>query len=184
MTVARPGPAADLSRRQFLRVGFLGSVALSTLSTAALLTGCSSVPAAQGFQVLRETDLKVLRALIPVVLAGELPAGSAAKAATEETLLAADKLLQGTSLAGQKQLAQLFDLMHMPLTRYTVVGLSDDWSEAAPTDIAAFLEHWRRSRFDTLRAGYAGLTQLINMVWYLQPRSWVAINYMPPRVVV
>lgn len=176
-------PAAALSRRQFLRIGLFGSMALSTISATALLTGCSRLTAAQGFQVLRDSDLKVLRAVVPVVLAGELPQDRTASAAVEETLHTFDAFLRGTSLTAQKQFGQLLDLLHMPVTRYTIAGLSSDWGEAAPAEIATFLEHWRRSRFDTLRAGYSGLTQAVNMMWYLQPRSWAAINYLPPRVV-
>lgn len=174
---------AGASRRQFLRVGALGSLVLSTLSLTALLTGCSSAPMAPGCKVLRETDLAILRALAPVILAGELPAGVEAKAAIEETLLTLDAFLASTSGPGQKQLGQLFDLMHMPATRYTVVGLSDAWEEASVADLTAFLEHWRNSRFETLRAGYVALTQMLNMMWYLQPRSWAAIDYAPPMVV-
>jgi hypothetical protein len=173
----------DVSRRQILRLGFFGSLALSTISATALLTGCSKVPVASGFRVLRESDLKVLRALVPVALAGEIPAGEEGKAALQETLHTLDNFLAHTSLVGQKQLGQLFDLMHMPATRYTMVGLSDDWDEASAADIAAFLEHWRASRFETLRMGYMALTGMLNMMWYLQPRAWAAINYVPPRVV-
>jgi hypothetical protein len=174
----------NMSRRNFLRVGFLGTVALSTLSAAALLTGCSTSPVVSGFRLLRESDLKVLRALLPVVLAGELPEGEAKVAAVEETLHTLDGVLYGTSVAGHKQVGQLFDLLSMPATRYTVVGLSSDWGKASATDIAAFLESWQHSSFQMLRAGYLGLTQMINMSWYLQPRSWAAINYAPPRVVI
>lgn len=175
--------AGGLSRRQFLRVGVAGSLALSTISATALLTGCSSPAVANGYQLLRDNELKVLRALIPVVLAGELPEGEARSEAIEETLHTLDNVLSGASVSGQKQLAQLFDLMSMPVTRFAVVGLSDDWDEAKPADIAAFLEHWRGSRFETLRAGYVALTQMLNMMWYLQPRSWAAIGYIPPHVV-
>lgn len=178
-----PSAAADgLTRRQFLRVGAAGSLALAAVSSTALLTGCSSPTVATGYRLLRDNDLKVLRALIPVVLAGELPEGEGRNAAVEETLHTLDSFLSGTSVASQKQLAQLFDLMSMPLTRYAVVGLSDDWDKASPADIASFLEHWRASRFELLRAGYVALTQTLNMMWYLQPRAWAAIGYVPPRV--
>jgi len=43
-----------------------------------------------------------------------------------------DAFLATTSRPGQKQLLQLFDLLSMPLTRYTVAGLSEDWPEARP----------------------------------------------------
>lgn len=174
--------AGGLSRRQFLRVGAMGGLALSTVSATALLTGCSSAPRAQGYAVLRESDLEILRALAPVVLAGELPAGEPGKAAVEDTLRTLDAFLARTSTAGNKQLGQLFDLLHMPATRYMVAGLSRPWPEASAADIAAFLEHWRNSRFELLRAGYGGLTQALNMMWYMQPRAWAAIGYEPPHV--
>lgn len=172
----------DASRRQFLKVGVFGAIALSTVSATALLSGCSTLPAARGFRLLRESDLKVLRALVPVVLAGALPDGEAGKTALEDTLHTLDNFLFGTSRAGHKQVGQLFDLLAMPATRYTVVGLSQDWDKSSPADINAFLDKWRQSRFQMLRAGYMGLTQMINMTWYLQPRSWAAIGYVPPRV--
>lgn len=160
----------------------MGSMALATVSTTALLTGCASAPLASGFKVLRDTDVVILRALTNVVLEGELPTGADRAAAIDDTVKTLDGFLTGTSVAGQKQLLQLFDLMHMPATRYTVVGLSSPWDEAAPADIAQFLAHWRNSRFETLRAGYTGLTQALNMMWYMQPRSWAALGYEPPHV--
>lgn len=172
----------DASRRQFLKVGFFGALALSTISTAALLSGCSTPPAASGFRLLRDSDLKVLRVLVPVLLAGELPDGEAGRIALEDTLHTLDNFLFGTSRAGHKQIGQLFDLLSMPATRYTVVGLSNDWEKSSPEEIRAFLDKWSKSRLQMLRAGYMGLTQMINMIWYLQPRSWAAIGYVPPRV--
>lgn len=176
----RPG---GVSRRQFLRIGVMGGIALSTVSATALLTGCASAPLAPGFSVLRGTDLVTLRAVAGVVLSAELPADAPARAAAlDETLKTLDTFLSGTSVAGQKQLLQLLDLMHMPATRYAVAGVSQPWDEASPDSIGKFLEHWRNSRFETLRAGYNGLTQALNMMWYLQPRAWAAIGYEPPHV--
>ncbi len=174
---------APLSRRQFLRVGVLGGLTLSAISTTALLTGCSSPPASSSFHLLRENDLKILRALLPVVLAGELPKGGEGTAAVEETLRTIDGVLFRSSLAGHKQNKQLFDLLQMPFTRYTLAGVSRDWAAASPEDIEQFLLRWQGSRVPMFRGAYLALTQLINMCWYLQPRSWAAINYIPPRVV-
>lgn len=182
MSIPAIGQPDDVSRRQFLRVGFMGALALSAISATALLTGCSSPPPAKGFRLFRESDLKVLRALLPVVLAGALPEGDSAKAAVEETIHTLDGFIFGTSRAGHKQIGQLFDLLSMPATRYTVVGLSDDWDKSSAKDISAFLGRWQTSRFHLLQAGYLGLTQMITMSWYLQPRSWAAINYVPPSV--
>lgn len=184
MTASSTDRPGGVSRRQFLRVGVMGSIALSTVSATALLTGCASAPLAPGFTVLRGSDLVTLRAVAGVVLSAELPAdGPASAIALEQTLKTLDAFLSGTSVAGQKQLLQLLDLMHMPATRYAVAGLSQPWEEASADDIGKFLEHWRSSRFETLRAGYNGLTQALNMMWYLQPRSFAAIGYEPPHVI-
>ena len=173
----------DTSRRQFLKLGFFGALALSTISATALLSGCSSPPAAQGFRLLRENDLTILRALLPVALAGELPADATDRAAAcDETLHTLDELIFCSSRAAHKQVAQLFDLLSLPVTRYTVAGLSDAWDKASPAAITQFLEKWRHSRWQTLRAGYLALTQIINMAWYFQPRSWAAIGYEPLHV--
>ena len=174
----------DPGRRDFLRTGFWGAVALSTLSTAALLSGCSSSPLQNGLQLFRQSDVKVLRALVPVVMAGEL-SGTAAQRAGEvdEAIAALDRFLFATSAAGRKQIHQLFDLLSFPLTRFTLAGLHRDWEQASPAEVEAFLVRWRDSRLQMLRGGYIALTQLINMVWYMQPRTWPAINYVPPRVV-
>jgi hypothetical protein len=174
----------NTSRRQFLKLGFFGALALPTISATALLSGCSTPPAAQGFRLLRENDLTVLRALLPVVLAGELPADAADMAtAREETLHTLDDLLFCSSRATHKQVGQLFDLLSMPVTRYTVAGLSDAWDKTSPEAITQFLEKWRHSRLQTLRAGYLALMQIINMAWYFQPRSWATIGYEPLHVV-
>lgn len=179
-----PASAQVFSRRQFIRTGLLGVAALSLVSSAAVLTGCSSPPAARGFRLLRETDLKVLRALLPVALAGALPTDKTVAAAIEETLHTLDSFLFATSPGVHKQLAQLFDLLSMPATRYTVVGLRQDWDKASAAEIHAFMQRWSKSRIQMLRAAHVGLTQMISMSWYLQPRSWAAIGYVAPRAVV
>jgi hypothetical protein len=178
-----PEREGGVTRRQFLRVGAMGALALSTVSLTALLSGCASSPRPQGFKVLRESDLAILRALAPVVLAGQLPAGEARPAALDDLLRTLDEFLAGSSAATQTQLGQLFDLLHMPVTRYAVAGLSSPWEEADRAALEKFLAHWRNSRFEMLRAGYGALTQMLNMMWYFLPQSWAAIGYVPPHVV-
>lgn len=170
-------------RRDFLRVGVLGAMALSTVSVSAMLTGCASAPPASGLRVLRESDLVLLRALMPVVLEGTFPTDDSREKVLNDSLQLLDSLLAGSSNAGQQQVRQLFDLMTFAPTRRLVVGLEQDWAQAVPADINAFLNSWRNSRIGMLRAGYLALTQMLTMNWYLQPRSWAAINYVPPRVV-
>ncbi|MDP2229269.1 MAG: hypothetical protein Q8J78_17530, partial [Moraxellaceae bacterium] len=100
----------------------------------------------------------------------------------EATIRSLDAFLVTTSVPGQKQILQLFDLLSMPLTRYSVVGLAQDWGKSSAEEIEAFLDAWSKSRFELLRGGYLALSQLIGMSWYMQPESWVAIGYQPPLV--
>lgn len=175
-------PSINVGRRDFLRTGLFGAMALSTVSFSALLSGCASAPPAPGLRVLREGDMVVLRALMPVVLDGALPADASRERAVNETLQVLDGLLEASSRAGQQQVRQLFDLMTFAPTRRLVAGLQRDWAEASAAEVNDFLNGWRNSRVGMLRAGYLALTQMLTMSWYLQPRSWAAINYVPPRV--
>lgn len=176
--------AFDENRRQFLRTGVFGALALSTVSTTALLTGCSASPAAKGLQVFRDSDVKVLTALIPAVMKGALPADGTKAVRIAEAIHSLDDFLSAAALASQKQILQLFDLLSFPLTRYTVAGLSSRWEESTEADVEAFLQRWSESRIGLLRGGLLALSQLISMGWYLQPSSWAAIGYQPPHVVV
>lgn len=177
-------PPANTGRRDFLRTGFWGAITLSTISfSSAALTGCASAPPATGLRVLRESDLVVLRALMPVVLDGALPVDDTREKVLSESLRLLDGLLEASSRAGQQQVRQLFDLLTFAPTRRVVAGLEHDWSRASSAEVGAFLDSWRGSRVSLLRSGYLALTQMITMNWYMQPRSWAAINYVPPRVV-
>lgn len=169
------------SRRHFLKVGTMGAIALSTVSVTAVLTGCASQPVATGFRLFRESDLEVLRAMLPVVLAGRLKADDVD--AREKALHRMDEFLYGTSQAGHKQIHQLFDLLSMPVTRYTVVRIASPWSEASAEDINGFLTRWMNSRFALLRGAALALPQMISMAWYQAPETWASIGYVPPAVV-
>jgi hypothetical protein len=50
-------PSMSMGRRDFLRTGLFGAMALSTVSFSACLTGCASAPPAAGLRVLRDSDL-------------------------------------------------------------------------------------------------------------------------------
>lgn len=172
--------AADPGRRQFLKLGLWSGLALATVSTTAMLSGCSSPPSAASYRLLREGDLVLFRALIPAVLAGALPTGPAQAKAVDDTLHSLDQLLFYSSRASHKQLQQLFDLLTFPATRIIVAGVRHDWAAVTPDDVEAFLQRWKTSGVGMLRAGYKGLCQMIEMAWYLQPQSWPAIGYAPP----
>ncbi len=178
-------PAAlALSRRNFLKAGSFGSVLLATGSATALLTGCASPQPAAGHAFLREQDIRVVRALIPVVLAGALPTGADAAAAIDKVLKSLDSFIGTTSPGAMAPLYQLFDLLSMAPARIAICRLWDDWPDASAEDLDAFLLRWRGSSIGMFRAGYAGLVKIITSAWYLLPESWPTTGYQAPVRIV
>lgn len=172
--------AAALSRRQLLKTGAMGGMLLATGSATALLTGCAQAQPASGFSFLRDAEIKVLRAIIPTVLAGTLPEGKAAAPAVDKTLRSLDQLLAQSSVAVGDQTHQLFALLSMAPTRIALAGVWSDWPDASPVDIEVFLLRWRDSRLGLLRGAYLGLCKIIHVAWYLLPESYAAVGYSAP----
>lgn len=154
-----------LSRRRFLQVGLAG---VAVLAVARLLEK-------------PRPNASLVGALVPVVLAGSLPGTSPQReAATREVVEAFDRAVSGLAPAIQDEIDQLFGLLRFAPARFAFTGIRVPLEEAAPAQIAAFLERWRSSRFDLLRAGYQALTQLILAAWYGNAASWPAIGYPGP----
>lgn len=167
-------------RRDFLRAGFLGSAVLATISSTALLTGCSQIPQ-KGLRLLRPADVQLLRALIPVVMGGALPQEREARSKMLDTLVGGlDAAVFSTSVSGRKQFLQLFDLLTFAPTRFLLAGMKSDWAESSAQEVDAFLQKWQYSSVGLFNAGYNGLVQAIKMQWYVQPESWAAIGYVKP----
>ena len=158
------------TRREFLKTGLAGGLLLN-------VAGCTR-PSADGGKT------RILTALVPVMLAGALPAQSElARKQTAETVAGVDRAIAGLGLAAQKEIGELFDLLAFPPTRVLAAGLWSSWEDATPQALHGFLESWRNSRFDLLKSGYAALHDLILGAWYARPDTWEAIGYPgPPKV--
>ncbi|MFL9814135.1 twin-arginine translocation pathway signal protein [Stutzerimonas sp. VN223-3] len=172
--------ALPLSRRGLLKVGLFGSATLAGAGLLGSLSGCSGERAASGFVLLRDSDLPMLRRLIPVVLknaAADMPA------AVQGTLASLDQGLAHLSPALSHQVLQLFDLLSLPFTRGPVTGIWGGWEQAPSEDIHAFLQRWENSSLTLLRQGHASLLQMILMAWYGRPESWGHCGYPGPPVV-
>lgn len=157
------------TRRQFLKAGLGGGLLLN-------VAGCTRPSEGGGRS-------RVLTALIPVFLAGALPAGEGSDRLVARTVEGIDKAISGLSLATQKEIGELFDLLAFAPTRMLVAGIWSPWPEASPEAIGAFIERWRFSRFGLLNSGYAALHDLIFGAWYGRPDTWPAIGYPgPPEV--
>lgn len=172
---------AGLSRRQVLKVGLLGGLLLGGAGLAVSLGRPADDPAG-GYARLRSADLEVLGALVPVILAGAVPA-ERMPAALAGTLRGIDDSLTRLSPAMLGLTVQLLDVLALPLTRGPLTGIWGAWSEATPADLGRFLDRWRDSRLALLQRGHASLLQLVLMSWYGRPESWAHCGYPGPPAI-
>lgn len=169
-----------LDRRAVLKLGLGASALLAVAGLGASLGGCSKAAPANGFAVLRDSDLPFLHALIPVLLAGST---SAMPAAVEQTLQGLDNSLGHLSPPMLKLTQQLFDVLTLPVTRGPLTGVWGSWQQASPQQIEAFLHRWQGSSLNLLRQGHASLLQLVMMAWYGRPQAWAHCGYPGPPTV-
>ncbi len=177
MTTSLP-PSPTLSRRGLLKFSLGASAFLATAGLGASLSGCSAQTPASGFITLRQGDLPILYAVIPVILAG-----TAAPNTREALLHRLDTKLASLSPAMLKLTRQLFDVLALPVTRGPLTGIWGSWENASSEQIEAFLRRWENSSLNLLRMGHASLLQLLQMAWYEMPESWAHCGYPgPPKV--
>jgi hypothetical protein len=174
--------ALPLSRRGLLKVGLFGSTILASAGLLGSLSGCSSEGAANGFALLRDSDLPMLRRLVPVLLEGAVSTPDM-PAAVQGTLASLDQGLAHLSPALSQQVMQLFDLLSLPVTRGPMTGIWGSWEQAQDDQVSAFLQRWESSSLTLLRQGHASLLQMILMAWYGRPESWSHCGYPGPPVV-
>ena len=167
------------SRRGLLKVGLFGSAALASAGLLGSLSGCSAEGPANGFAMLRDSDLPLLRRVTQVVLQGAVPEAQM-PAAVQGTLHNLDQGLAHVSPALHRQVAQLFDLLALPVTRGPLTGVWGRWEEAGDQAVGAFLQRWENSSLSLLRQGHAALLQMIQMAWYGRPESWQHCGYPGP----
>jgi len=177
MTTSLP-VTPTLSRRGLLKFSLGASAFLATAGLGASLSGCSAQTPANDFITLRQGDLPILRALIPVVLAGTTAAEN-----LEAVLHRLDNKLASLSPAMLKLTLQLFDVLALPITRGPLTGIWGGWDNASAEHIQAFLLRWENSSLNLLQMGHASLLQLLQMAWYEMPESWAHCGYPgPPKI--
>lgn len=166
-----------ITRRRFIHAGLAGAALLAAVP---LVDRARAQPAAR-LRNLDERSLELLQALVPVVLAGALPAEAATRSqAVAETIEAFDRALSGLDPAIQEEIAQMLGLLVYAPTRIAVAGVWPAWRDASAEEVAAFLRDWRDSRYELKRSGYRALTQLIQAGWYDNPLAWRIIRYPGP----
>jgi len=167
-----------MQRRAFLRTGIAGA---ALLAVAARLPA-GSARAEGAARALGASDRAVLAAIVPVMLAGALPAEAEAhRKAVASVVDGVSQTIAGMPPATRAELGELLMLLDLAPARRLLAGVSAPWPEASAEEIAAFLQKWRSSRFALLQSGYQALHDLIIAAWYAQPESWPAIGYPGAR---
>ena len=168
------------TRRQFIKAGIAGA---ALLAAARFLDRPLAAPV-NSYRLLDERSERIVRALVPVVLEGWLPADSDAQARIIGEVVAGFD--HGASILGrpaQEELGELLSFLDFPPTRIAFAGLWQPVAESTAEELRAFLARWRDSRFELQQASYQALTQLILAAWYDRPATWPAIGYPgPPKL--
>ena len=168
-----------ITRRQFLKVGLAGGVALAGLGAYYVARQEKREPGRLGAD-----ERTIIAAIVPAILAGALPgAGGERQQAIVKTVDGVGVAIAGLSASSQQEISELFSLLGVAPARMLLAGVWSPWESASETDIAAFLERWRMSRLALLRSAYAALHDLVLGAWYGDAGSWAAIGYPgPPEV--
>lgn len=169
---------AGISRRQLIKTGFLGSALLTVSSGMAVLTGCSSRPprplvdtsGEQVYRFLNKEDVALVVALLPVVVGDTWPSQTGARRQAElDTLPRVDLFVSRMGDFNRQEVRQLFDLLHIRLTRGLTTGLWSSWESQSEQDIEAFFSSWQHSSLDLFRSAHNALADILGFAWYSNP---------------
>jgi len=164
-----------VSRRTFIFTGAFGLAAL--VAVRYWPRGSTQAPS----QSLDADGEAIMRAIVPVMLAGALPQDSSERhEAIRETVANIDRAINGLSPLQIHEIGQLFTLLALAPVRWSLTRSTRAWDEATASDVDAFLSRLRDSRIALLRAAYDALHQLVFAAWYGNPRGWAAIGYNGP----
>lgn len=173
-----------LTRRDLIRTGFAGSIALAIGGCAGSNAGVPFDDPTYRYRELSAGDRELIAAVSAAMLAGALPAEPAAqRAAIVLAVRGVDVAVSGLTPDVSAEVHQLFGLLQFPLTRGLAAGIWSSWGGASTSDVAGFLQRWRFSGIGLFRTGYQALHQLCMSSWYGQNESWPRIGYPGPPVV-
>ena len=171
-------------RRKFLKVGIVGSAAL-TVAACGVSLNRKSNNQADDFLWLQKEDKELLHAIIPVILDGALPDNhSEKKLATDEVISGFDLTIAHFPPTVRNEIRQLLWILELRITRTLLAGIWSPWHKTNVEDISNFLTSWQHADLDLLRVGYIALHDLISAAWYANPRSWQRIGYPGPTAIV
>ena len=169
------------NRRRFLKTGLAGAAALAIAGGIAWIRRVGTAAVAPS---LDDDARSIVRAIVPAMLAGALPASDPERAlAVDETVMGVDRAIAGLPPASRGELAQLFALLSLGVGR---LACSQAWLPRGATRRAKRSTRsstsWRSSGWSLKRTAYDALHQLVIAAWYANPRSWPSIGYPGPPV--
>lgn len=180
-------PDTDLNqlgsaRRGFLKTSFLGGLTLSVAGATAGLTGCGGkvVSAAEGYRYLRNDDVLLFNAIIPVVLA-PVSKQEGFSEIIDRVLHQIDEFGFNLEAPAAAEIYKLFDLLNMRVTRWLATGVGSAWQDATAEDIQKFLDKWRDSSIGLFNAGYRALSKFVAVAYFTLPESRAASGYPGPQ---
>jgi hypothetical protein len=166
-----------ITRRAFLTAGALGTLVLA--AGGAIYRAAHTAPLQR--YALDGEARAALAAIVPALLAGVLPDAPAARArAVTEAIDEVQGAIATLPLPVQKEVQDLFGLLALAPARRLLTGIAGPWQDAAPEQVAAFLQDWRLHRLALLRTAYGALHDLTLGAWYAQSANWAAIGYPGP----
>jgi hypothetical protein len=150
-----------LSRRTFIKVGLLSSTALigacsNTNHNAS--NKLSDVVQGRTYQFLNQQD-QILLTVIATVMLKDVASLDQDK--IMQLLTTIDKTLEFMPAHLRDEISTLFSLLNNLFSRVALTGVWDSWEQASNEDISQFLDSWKSSRIDQLRAGYKGIHDLV-----------------------
>lgn len=170
-----------LSRRQFLGVSMLGSLAIYSGSGLAALTTAREVHASTfASDLLRPVDVAYFSAVLPaVIIQAESPS------ATQSFLSSMERMLTPASPHTLGAIQDLVDLLTGALTRQVMTLSWTDWPDMTTEQATEVLEDWRDSSLGLKRAAYGLTTSLVRTAWYMQPGAQALSGYpgAPKKIV-
>ncbi len=161
-------------RRSFLKAGLLGTAAIAAAGTGYLALKPAAVPAKYVFD---DAAKSVFAAIVPVLLAGALPAGGDAIA---QAIARTQTAISSLPLHMQQEVGDLLKLLQLGPARRLLTGIEVDWSAAPQSKVQEFLQSWRTHRSPTLQSGYLALHDLVIGPWYGDESTWERIGYPGP----
>jgi hypothetical protein len=175
------------TRRQFIKTGLIGGVALVALRVVYGPFANPDRPITDDyrFAFLNEAQRTVMSAIAPVILVGALPGDAEGHARVlKDVVRGLDTAISGFTPQVQGEVKQLFDLLTFPPTRRLVAGVASPWSEASTGEIDGFLRRWATSPLDLLQSAHQALRQLVFAAWYGNSDAWQRIGYSGPPALV